>query len=710
MSLRASLVLGFGSLLLLTAGGIVLNTHLTARKVIRTLSTSLLEMTTGLVELKLDAFFGVLGALNTGTTLRIEAGLVPWGDWEALHRYLRPTLERFPQISGAGAGDSAGNAWNLVSHDSGWRAQEIRPADWGIRTLWKEWDATGQLTREWWEESEFDPRTRPWFRGAAAANRPTLLPSSGVAPPMPHWTTPYRFFTTGDYGVTVATRVRGTHSVDAVVYFDLTLRDLDAFAHDNKPSSNGFTIVMNDDLDVVAWPGRGELSRDNVLGGERRITVAADRLPLLAASLKYWRQRGGPDAMIERFEGPADHVWLALRTLRTAGDTFHVLTVVPEDDLLGAVRQERQHMAMVLGGALVGAVLLALWLAGLYTRPIALLVERSHAIQRLELGEQKRIPSRLAEVRLLADAQSSMSAALESFSRYVPREIIGELLRRGEAAKIGAHPAKLTVMFSDIRRFTAISEHLPPDDIARHLSEYFDALHEIIARHRGTTDKFIGDALMAFWGAPRSDEQHAVHAIEAALDCCAALDQLNQQWRAAGRPELETTFGLATGPVVVGNVGARARLNYTVLGSTVNLASRCVGLGRNLGCSVLAAESVLQATAGRLEWRRVGPVQVKGLIKPVLVCEPLGRVGQVEADRLAFRDAYEAALDRYLARDFAVALPAAEALKEEHPRDLSVAFLERRCRELMAEREGEVHTTLLLFGRDPNQPEMPKPN
>lgn len=706
LSLRMSLVLGFGTLLLLTAGAIVWNNLHASRRVLASLSTSLLRQTTSLAEMKLQTFFGDLAGLNTGAARRMEAGFLTWGDWDALRRYMQPVLQRHPHLSGVGGGDSEGNAWNLVVRGDRWHTQTIRPAEWGRRGFWQEWDADGHLVREWWEESEFDPRVRPWYLGAVAVARQSMTNASASRAPVPHWTAPYRFYTTGEDGVTVATRVPWTNTLDAVIYFDLTLKDLDAFVQGSRPSAHGFTLMLNDDLEVIAWPGEGDVSREKVLTGERRVELAADRLPLLAQALDYWRSQGRPAELVARVPSAGyETFWLGLHTILLAGEAFHVLVAVPETDLIGEVIRERQRVALVLVGAVVGGVLLALWLAGLYARPIGALVRRSAAIQRLDLSPQAELRSNLAEVRQLADAQSSMRAALESFSRYVPRDVIAELLRQGEAARIGAHPAELTVLFSDIRRFTALSENLPPDDIARQLSEYFDALHTLIAKRQGTTDKFIGDALMAFWGAPRPDDEHALHAVEAALDCSAALEQLNRNWHQSGRPEFQTTFGLATGPVVVGNVGARDRLNYTVLGSTVNLASRCVGLGRNLGCAVLAAESVMHATAGRIEWRRVGPVQVKGLIRPVLVCEPLGRVGELPADLLAFRDAYESALDRYLERDFAAALPAAEGLKELRPRDLSVAFLERRSRELAGVTGGELHTTLLLFGREATVPE-----
>lgn len=355
-------------------------------------------------------------------------------------------------------------------------------------------------------------------------------------------------------------------------------------------------------------------------------------------------------------------------------------------------------MAIVLAASLLAGIAIAFWLASLYTRPISSLVRRSEAIQRLDLSSQTEVRSRVAEVQSLSIAQARMSSALESFSRYVPRDVIAELLRQGEAARIGAHPAELTVLFSDIRGFTRLSENLPPDDVARQLSEYFDVLHQIIVRYHGTTDKFIGDAIMAFWGAPRPDEHHALNAVRAVLECRDRLQALNHDWKDGGRPEFLTTFGLASGPVAVGNVGARDRLNYTVLGNTVNVASRCVGLGRQLGCSILALESVAQGTNGDVEWRRLGPVSIRGIRRAMMVCEPLGPVGDVDGERMTFKREYERALDAYLGRNFGGALEVLKGLAAVHPEDLSVRYLVQRCHELQRSAAGELHTDMLSFG------------
>jgi adenylate cyclase len=697
LSLRTTLVLGFGCVLLLTTAGFVVNNLYAGRKVVQSLSRTILDQASTLVEVKLEAFFGTVSGINSATAERLGSGLVAWQDWDSLRRFFLPMLQRLPQVSGVGVGDSEGNAYNLTRFGSHWRSQEIRPSAWGTNTLWKEWTPAGALVGEWWEGSAFDPRQRPWFAGAVTASRQTRT-ADGLEPVTPHWTSPYRFYTTGAYGVTVAARVPWERALNAVVYFDLALRDLDAFVAQAKPSPNGFSMVLNGDLEIVGGLRPRESSAAGGSGvNATAVELASEPMPLLTEALEGWRRRSQPDTWQERIRRTAGDVWVGWRTLALPGEQFHVVVVVPEADFLGEALRERRRMGLVLGLGLLLAVGLAFWLAGRYTRPIGLLVHRSAAIEQLDLSQQGTVESRVKELRQLAGAQARMSAALESFARYVPREVIRELLRQGEAARIGAHPAELTVLFSDIRGFTRLSEGLAPDRVAQYLSEYFDALHGIIARHQGTTDKFIGDALMAFWGAPRPDARHALNAVRAVLECQERLGELNRGWKAEGRPEFHTTFGLACGPVVVGNVGARDRLNYTVLGHTVNVASRCVGLARQLGCASLALETVARATAAEIEWRRLGPVTIRGLSRTAMVCEPLGPVGAVPADVVEFRRDYERALDAYLAKDIEGALVGLDALAEHRPDQLSVRYLAERCQELRRAGAGGFETDLLSF-------------
>ncbi|MHC5012161.1 MAG: adenylate/guanylate cyclase domain-containing protein, partial [Planctomycetota bacterium] len=372
--------------------------------------------------------------------------------------------------------------------------------------------------------------------------------------------------------------------------------------------------------------------------------------------------------------------------LRVAdGPEFRIGVVAPESDFLGEVHAQRTFVLVLTVAALLVAGVISMVLARRYSRPIDQLVEQSERIRNLDLRAGVSSPTNLREMAKLGEAQERMRVALDAFARYVPTEVVRELLDRGEAAHIGGRSRSLTILFSDIEGFTSISESMSPEALTGHMASYFDALVQILRKGHGTIDKFVGDAIVAFWGAPRPDEDHARNAVESVYRCTEALDRLNREWEAEGLPPLPTRFGLSTGDVVVGNVGTPSRLSYTVLGDAVNLASRLEGTNRVYGTRVLASTATRKAAGDDFHWRKVDVVRVKGREEPEALYELLGPRGEVDPGRLAWAAQYEEALEQYHAREFAAVgriLERAEALR---PGDLSVRRLAELARRYEAE-------------------------
>jgi adenylate cyclase len=179
-------------------------------------------------------------------------------------------------------------------------------------------------------------------------------------------------------------------------------------------------------------------------------------------------------------------------------------------------------------------------------------------------------------------------------------------------------------MFTDIEGFSLISETMEPELLTSRLSRYFDVLGGAITNHRGTIDKYIGDSIMAFWNAPEPDEDHIANAVRAALQAAADGHRLAQKWQNRGRPGFRTRFGLHTGLAVVGNVGARERINYTLVGAVANQASRLEGLNKIYGSEILASGEVAGPTADRFVWRHVDRVVAAGTTEAHDVYEPMG--------------------------------------------------------------------------------------
>jgi adenylate cyclase len=212
------------------------------------------------------------------------------------------------------------------------------------------------------------------------------------------------------------------------------------------------------------------------------------------------------------------------------------------------------------------------------------------------------------------------------FGQYVSKDVYEQLVANPSLARLGGQRREMTVLFSDIRGFTTVTERGQPEEIVGMLNEYFTRMVDIVFRHRGTVDKFVGDMVMALFGAPLDDPDHADHAVEAALEMIAELEKLNQGWKAQGRfAELDIGVGVNTGVMIAGNIGSDAIMSYTVIGDAVNLGSRLESLNKQYGTRIIVSDATRRALKGRYLDRPLGEVVVKGKTGPVAIFEVTGR-------------------------------------------------------------------------------------
>lgn len=211
------------------------------------------------------------------------------------------------------------------------------------------------------------------------------------------------------------------------------------------------------------------------------------------------------------------------------------------------------------------------------------------------------------------------------FSRFVAKDVFDRLVADPTLASLGGSRRTMTVLFSDVRGFTAMSEKGTPEEVVRQLNEYFTRMVDVLFAHKGTLDKFVGDMVMALFGAPLDDPDHADHAVETALAMSAALDALNARWAVEGRPTLDIGIGINTGEMVAGNIGSESIMSYTVIGDAVNLGARLESLNKEYASRVIISEFTRAALKGRYELRPLGSVVVKGKSKPVEIFSVTGR-------------------------------------------------------------------------------------
>lgn len=265
----------------------------------------------------------------------------------------------------------------------------------------------------------------------------------------------------------------------------------------------------------------------------------------------------------------------------------------------------------------------------------------------------------------------------ERFGQYVPPELVEEMVDSHQSFSLEGEEKELTVLFSDVRGFTSFSEGIAPSELTGVMNRLLTPITRAIHAHQGTIDKYMGDAVMAFWGAPLKDESHASHALEGAFAMLDALEEINKEFTAEGMKPLAMGIGLNTGAMNVGNMGSEFRMAYTVMGDNVNLGSRLEGLTKPYGVKIIVSEMTAEAAPDYV-YRHLDKVRVKGRSEPVTILEPLGLQGKLQAETVTWLQAYEEAVAVYLQADFAKAKSLFEQLQEEHPQDsLPEIYLER---------------------------------
>ena len=239
----------------------------------------------------------------------------------------------------------------------------------------------------------------------------------------------------------------------------------------------------------------------------------------------------------------------------------------------------------------------------------------------------------------------------ELFGQYVPPELVDEMARDPQAYSMEGRNVELTVLFSDVRGFTNISEGLDPQELTHLMNDYLGAMTEVIRKNRGTLDKYMGDAIMAFWGAPITDPENARHAVLTALAMQKELKKLAEPFRQKGWPELHIGVGVNTGMMTVGDMGSPVRKAYTVMGDAVNLGSRLESITKQYGVGIIVGPLTRERLNGFV-FRELDRVRVKGKDEPVTIFEPLGLVGEVQEETLGQLKLWQHALRLYRAQDW----------------------------------------------------------
>ncbi len=475
----------------------------------------------------------------------------------------------------------------------------------------------------------YDPRSRGWYKSAAASN--DLMTSA-----------PYLFFTDGKLGQTLSIKSPDGQSIVGV---DISLDSLNEIMKSKRITKGTHSAILNDEGFVLAIDYEKPLSSATKSGANTQELSTSSKgvevsttqatssvphlkglremnIPIFSTVMSIFHERDNKKSVLTDFKVDGTAWRTSTSPLNIdAGPPFYLLIASPDHELLASAHEIRQR-------GIILAIIISLCSLPigyfLISRPLKKLTNN---IQEMMDFSEKSVPikpSFITELSTLGLAINRLRQTILAFTAYVPRELVRDLVKSGAEIQVGGESRYLTILFTDLKDFSALSETTPSRELLKRVSYYLELMTLAIKEEDGTVDKFIGDAVMAFWGAPVLDQHHAYHACVSAFKGQRRMVALNARLVSENKTPLSVRIGIHTDAVLVGNIGSLERLSYTVMGDGVNIASRLEGINKLYGTKICVSHTVYKEAGERLWLRPIDKIRVKGREAEFLIYELLG--------------------------------------------------------------------------------------
>src|SRR6266404_6038199 len=441
----------------------------------------------------------------------------------------------------------------------------------------------------------YDARKRPWYHETMKADR-SLVSS------------PYLAFSLGAPVITVSAPLRG--KVPGVLAAELKLDTFSDFVQAQRPGQNGTVMIFDEAGSLIAHRDFAEFVAGAMTHPSQSQLPSIDEVNsgVAASALRRSHNLDKNEGIVRDDDG-RDYLFRLTKFAIGEGYGGSILLLAAQDDFVQNVRN-LQFKGLVLAIIVGAAFLPAVWMFGsTMSKALKRITEQAGQLQRLAEPSLAPVTSHIREIHELGTTVNLAQRAIWSFAHFVPKEIVRGVIDNSISTRLGGVKQEITLVFTDVRGFTTIAESADPDTLMQQTSRYFSVLTEAFLAEGGTVDKFIGDAVMVFWNAPNPQADHVARACRAALAAKAASETLNRQFEAEGLPCFITRFGINVGDVVVGNVGSAERMDYTVLGTTVNLAARLEGLNKEYGTTILVSDAIRQRVEHCFRFEHIAAVR-----------------------------------------------------------------------------------------------------
>lgn len=520
----------------------------------------------------------------------------------------------------------------------------------------------------------YDPRSRIWYK--TAVQKKTLF-----------WTDVYIFATGKLPGFSSAMPIYNKEGkLIGVASIDIGIKNLSLFLGKIALTKNAKLFITDDKQRIIAEPlKKGEsinkLFTESTEDGKKKLSLrtieTVEDVTISESYKNYLTQKNKNKPFSFRIGRSRYFSNYAALTFKQGID-FRVGIVIPDRDIMGVVYKNNDAILVFSVILLIVVIALSAAISSFISRPMEELSFEMNQIKNFFVSDDNKIKTSIQEIDKMVEVFEGMKKGLLNFKKYVPSDLVSQLVKNNQDANIGGDKKELTIFFSDIANFTSISEKMHPEEIAAQLSDYFSEMSQTILSNKGTVDKYIGDAIMAFWGAPNELKNHEYLACQSALKCNELIRNLSNKWVREGKPKFKTRIGIHTGEVIVGNIGYEKRIDYTVIGDNVNLASRLENINKYYSTEIIVSETTRDIVRDDFEFRTLDKISVKGKLKPITIYELLAEKGKLNKGYLKLYQIYDDGVNYYFDGNWEKTIKYMDALLQ-YKKDIPASIIKQRA-------------------------------
>jgi adenylate cyclase len=524
ISIRLSIITLFVLLLSVIGFTIIAINYVALNKILSSSAETLIEQTSLLVKERIHMYLRPLSHDLIEISNTLNRNIVDPNSFKRFDRFLTERIRYKPEIFMIYYGTIKGDFYG-VDHETpkviglNHIINSVTPP----QNIRYELDQAGNIIKTKYLTKHYDPRVRPWYQMAVETGKPI-------------WTDIYTFyvFDKSDYlvpGITAAAPIYDENKkIKGVIALDLTIDGIQHFIEELQVTKNAMIYVTNEKQQVIAY--RNPFQSQDIRG--EKLTpelIKKFNIPLVS----FIRQSSKP--LVNSYQYQGKQFFFAYQPItETIADPWNITIIVPAEDVLAPLEILSIRALLLTFIVLFVGTLIVRYISKKISHPIIQLAEEAEQITELNLSPRPLLKTVIKEISYMDKSLSNMRTSLASFQRYIPSSLVKKLMSSGKIAQVGGQNQNITVLFSDIKDFTKLAEETNPQQLMTYLSNYFQSMTEAVILHQGTVDKYIGDAVMAFWNAPFPDKKHAFHACLTAVNMLERVEKLNRNNREHGMP------------------------------------------------------------------------------------------------------------------------------------------------------------------------------